>query len=72
MTALLRQHDLGRLIPDVTPEAIATAINGFDRAGIDACKQRSLTAARVLNWEAEANRLFAAIERAVVPVDGLR
>ncbi|MDP3407500.1 glycosyltransferase [Bosea sp. (in: a-proteobacteria)] len=72
MTALLRQHDLGRLIPDVTPEAIATAINGFDRAGIDACKERALAAARVLNWEAEADRLFAAIEQAVVPVDGLR
>lgn len=66
MTALLRQHDLGRLIPDVTPEAIATAINGFERAGIDACKSRALQAAKLLNWEAESDRLFRAIEQAVV------
>lgn len=65
MTALLRQHDLGRLIPEVTPQAIAEALNGFDRAGIEACKQRALEAAKVLNWEAEADRLFAAIAQAV-------
>lgn len=65
MTALLRRHDLGRLIPEVTPEAIAAAINGFDRASIDACKARALEAAKVLNWEAEADRLFEAIDRVV-------
>jgi glycogen(starch) synthase len=66
MTALLRQHDLGRLIPDVTPEAIAAAINGFERAEIDACKRRALEAAKLLNWGAESDRLFRAIEQAVV------
>ena len=66
MAALLRQHDLGRLIPAVTPQAIADAINGFDRAGIDACKVHALEAAKVLNWEAEADRFFAAIEHAVL------
>ncbi len=65
MTALLRRHDLGRLIPEVTPQAIAAAVNGFDRAMIDACKQRALEAAKVLNWETEADRFFAAIEKAV-------
>lgn len=65
MTALLRGHDLGRLIPEVTPEAIAAAINGFDRASIDACKARSLKAAKTLNWEKEADRFFDAIDRAV-------
>jgi glycosyltransferase involved in cell wall biosynthesis len=65
MTALLRQHDLGRLIPEVTPQAIAAAINGFDRAAIEACKRRALEAAKTLNWEAEADRLFAAISQAV-------
>ncbi len=65
MTALLRQYELGRLIPTVTPEAIAAAINGFDRGEIDACKARALAAAKELNWEAEADRLFAAIEQAV-------
>lgn len=65
MTALLRQYELGRLIPQVTPEAIANAINGFDRASIEACKARSLEAAKDLNWEAEADRFFDAIDRAV-------
>lgn len=72
MTALLRQHDLGRSIPDVTPQAIAAAINGFDRGAIDACKQRALEAAKMLNWEAEADRLFAAIEQAVAGTAGVR
>ncbi|MCA0421561.1 MAG: glycosyltransferase [Proteobacteria bacterium] len=65
MTALLRQHDLGRSIPDVTPQAIAAAINGFDRASIDFHKRHALEAAKLLNWEAEADRLFAAIEQVV-------
>ena len=65
MTALLRQHDLGRLIPEDTPEAIATAINGVDRAAIDAHKMHALAAARTLNWEVEADRFYAAIEQAL-------
>ncbi|KFC66778.1 hypothetical protein FG93_04258 [Bosea sp. LC85] len=65
MTALLRQYELGRLISQVTPEAIANAINGFDRASIDAYKARSLETAKALNWEAEADRFFDAIDRAV-------
>lgn len=65
MSALLQRHDLGRLIPDVTPDAIAAAINGFERAEIDACKRRALEAAKLLNWEAESDRLFRAIEQAV-------
>ncbi len=65
MTALLRQHDLGRLIPEVTPQAIAAAINGFDRNAVNACKSRALEAAKVLNWEVEADRFFVAIERTV-------
>lgn len=71
MTALLQQHDLGRLIPEVTPQAIADAINGFDRSTIEVCKARSLEAAKVLNWEAEADRLFAAIEQAVRAADAV-
>lgn len=66
MTALLRQHDLGRSIPDVTPQAIAVAINDLDRASIDIYKRHALEASKLLNWEAEADRLFAAIEQVVV------
>lgn len=72
MTALLRQHELGWLIPDVTPQAIADAVNGFDRAAIEACKQRALEAAKVLNWEAEADRLFTAIAQAVPAASPVR
>lgn len=61
MSALLRQHDLGRSIPVVTPAAIATAINGFDRAAIDHHKARGLEAARTLNWDTEGERYFAAV-----------
>lgn len=70
MTALLRQHGLGRSISEVTPQAIAAAINSFTRAEIDACKQRSLVAAKQLNWEAESDQLFLAIERAVLSASG--
>lgn len=65
MSALLRQHELGHLISEVTPQAIAEAINGFDRDEINACKRRALEAGKTLNWEAEADRLFTAIEKAV-------
>lgn len=65
MTSLLRKHELGRLIPDVTPGAIAAAINGFDRVEIDLCKRRALEAAKLLNWEAESDRFFKAIKLAV-------
>lgn len=66
MTALLSQHDLGRSIPQATPQAIAVAINSFTRVDIDACKRRSLEAAKLLNWEAESDRLFKAIERVAI------
>lgn len=64
MSALLRQHDLGRLIPAVTPAAIAAAVNGFDRAAIEHHKARALEAVRTLNWEAEGARYFAAVAEA--------
>ncbi|MEN5083802.1 glycosyltransferase [Bosea sp. TWI1241] len=69
MTALLRQYDLGRLVPEVTPQAIAATINGFDRVAIDAHKANALAAAKVLNWEAEADRFYSAIARAVRAAD---
>ncbi|WP_291547909.1 glycosyltransferase [Bosea sp. (in: a-proteobacteria)] len=65
MTALVRQHDLGHLIPEVTPAAIAKAINGFDHAEIDRCKANSLAAATSLNWEVEADHYFRIVDRVV-------
>lgn len=61
MSALLREHNLGRLIPAVTPAAIAAAINGFDRAGIERHKACALQAARMLNWDIEGAHYFAAV-----------
>lgn len=66
MTALLKQHGLGRSIPAVTPQAIAAEINSFTRAEVDVSKRRALEAAKSLNWEAESDRLFRAIEQAVL------
>lgn len=61
MTSIMRQYDVGRSISAVTAAAIADAINGFDRASIECYKARSLEAAKVLNWEREGERYFAAV-----------
>ncbi len=63
MSALLRRHDLGRIIAADTPEAIADAVNGFDRAAIDAAKRNALAAAGELCWERESRKLLAVFER---------
>jgi glycosyltransferase involved in cell wall biosynthesis len=56
----VRQAGVGRLIDDFTPEAIAAAINSFDRASIDASKRASLELARELCWEREQERMITA------------
>ena len=57
MAGLLRQYDLGRLIPAVEPEAIAAAINSFERNAIAAYKRNALMAAQELNWEREGEKM---------------
>ncbi len=57
MAGLLRQYDLGRLIPAVEPAAIAAAINSFDRNAIAAYKRNALKAAKELNWERESEKM---------------
>jgi glycosyltransferase involved in cell wall biosynthesis len=69
MTSILQNHDLGRLISDVTPQVIAEAINGFDRGAIDRYKSNAIKAARELNWEAEAQLLLRACTNAVASRD---
>jgi len=59
MAHLAKHYSLGVLIPDLTPEAIAIAINGLDRASIDRYKQHALAAAKELCWEVESTRLVA-------------
>jgi glycogen(starch) synthase len=41
MAKIMRQYDLGQLVPDCEPHLIASAINALTREWIDACKQRS-------------------------------
>jgi glycosyltransferase involved in cell wall biosynthesis len=65
MTKILKERDLGALIPAVTPAAIAAAINSFDRASIDVYKRNALAAAPELSWETEGRRLVEACRRAV-------
>jgi glycosyltransferase involved in cell wall biosynthesis len=65
MRGLLQRHGLGVLIADVTPEAIANAINALDPARIDAFKANALTAARELCWEKESDTLVALVRAAL-------
>jgi glycosyltransferase involved in cell wall biosynthesis len=54
MARFVHQHDLGVLVGEATPEAIANAINSLDREAIDRYKRHSLEAARVLDWSLES------------------
>jgi glycosyltransferase involved in cell wall biosynthesis len=53
MAAVLKQYDLGVLVPEAQPGAIAEAINSLTRERILAFKTHSLAAAAELNWERE-------------------
>jgi glycosyltransferase involved in cell wall biosynthesis len=61
MSRPVREFGLGRTIPAVTPQAIAQAINGFDRATLGTCQARAREAARTLNWETESRALVDCI-----------
>ena len=65
MASLLKRHDLGQLIPHMTPRDIAEAINGFDRLSLARYKANAADAATVLNWEAEAERLVQIINQTI-------
>ena len=54
MARLVKQHELGVLVPHIGPEAIAEQINSLTRERINAYKQASMKAARVLSWQNEA------------------
>ncbi|RAU21859.1 hypothetical protein CU669_11175 [Paramagnetospirillum kuznetsovii] len=63
MSALMRLHGLGEVITADTTEAIARAVNSFDRDRIDACKRNAIEAARQLSWERESVKLVMAFEQ---------
>jgi glycosyltransferase involved in cell wall biosynthesis len=62
---LVREYDLGVLIKEVTPAAIAEALNSFTRESLNEYKKRSIEAAGVLNWETERNRLIDSYTKAL-------
>lgn len=53
MAMIVKAHDAGVLVRQVTPRAVAEQINALDRPIIDVLKKRALAAARQLNWENE-------------------
>jgi glycosyltransferase involved in cell wall biosynthesis len=59
MARLVREHDLGVLVPECEEESIARVINSLDRASIDEMKRHSLSAAKVLNWDAEKEKMMS-------------
>jgi glycosyltransferase involved in cell wall biosynthesis len=65
MSRLMRAHDLGRSFVGVSPDAIASAINSFDRQSINHYKQRALATAQELNWELECKKLISRCESLV-------
>lgn len=54
MARLVKEHDLGVLVPKITPESIAQQINSLTRDKINAYKQSSMKAAQALSWQSEA------------------
>lgn len=65
MGRIVRQHDLGLLIPEVEEQHIANTINAFTRESVNRYKLNSLKAAKELNWEVEAQKLLSAYETAL-------
>jgi glycosyltransferase involved in cell wall biosynthesis len=66
MARIVKRYDLGYLIDDVSPEAIAAGINKFDRAAIDRFKANTRMAAETLNWAHEKDILVGSYSRALV------
>jgi glycosyltransferase involved in cell wall biosynthesis len=61
MARLVREYDLGVLVPkQITPDLIATQINGLTREKIDNFKRASMAAAKRLSWESEAEVMLKA------------
>ncbi len=58
MASLVRQYNLGQLVPHCEPQTIAETINALSRSDIDRYKRASVAAASVLNWETEQRRLL--------------
>ena len=66
MARLMKQHDLGVLVPETTPDGIAAALNSLDPETVDRFKRNSLAAARVLDWDRE-REIMLALYDSIVP-----
>ena len=62
MARLVREHELGALVPECDEESIARTINALDRDAIDRMKRNSLKAAGELNWDQEKGKMLALYE----------
>jgi glycosyltransferase involved in cell wall biosynthesis len=71
MARLVREHDLGVLVPEPSPEGIAAALNALDRKAIDRFKRRSDDAAAVLNWDVEKQVMLRLYDRIVPAGSGV-
>lgn len=60
MARLVREHNLGVLVPSISPESIAERVNGLTRDKINAFKQASMEAAGKLSWQSERNTMLRA------------
>lgn len=62
LAKVVNDYEVGRLVSELTEQAVADTINGFTREDIDGYKKRSLEAAKTLCWEREAEPLMEAYE----------
>ena len=67
MAALTRKYNTGVVVSDLTPEAIAHAVDSLTDDKINACKQNALKAARTLCWEKEQDVLLETIDEVCRP-----
>jgi glycogen synthase len=65
MARLIHDYDFGRVVSGTQPEQIAAVVNSFTPVAIDAYKRRSLAAAKILNWEREADVMVDSYEAAL-------
>jgi glycosyltransferase involved in cell wall biosynthesis len=65
LSGLVRRYQLGHVLEALTPDALASCVNGLDRAKLASQRERSLAAARELCWDREKERFLALCERCV-------
>lgn len=63
MARVVAEHGTGVLLANVEPSTIAAAMHSLDAAAVNDFKRRSIEAAKVLNWDAERDRLAAIYDR---------